>query len=104
MLKIDPGSTESAALAQQFKAAPFGPYSADLQKMLQLLRWGFARGRTIIVCTVPYKEWRLGRMGPVRGMKVEVDESLAFNDYGQAVWACFRARFQEVTGQPCPVQ
>ncbi|WP_374305772.1 hypothetical protein [Ferrovibrio sp.] len=104
MLKIDPGSAASAALASQFKAAPFGPYSADLQKMLQLLRWGYARGRTIIVCTEPYKEWRLGRMGPKRGMKVELDPSAVFTDYSAAVWACFRARFQEVTGQPCPIQ
>lgn len=104
MLKIDPSSAASAELARQFKAAPFGPYSADLQKMLQLLRWGHARGRTIIVCTEPYKEWHLGRMGPVRGMKVEIDPAQKFTDYGAAVWACFKARFQEVTGQSCPVQ
>jgi hypothetical protein len=104
MIKIDPGSAECAALANEFKAAPFGPYSADLQKMLQLLRWGYARGRTIIVCTEPYREWRLGRMGPKRGMKVETDDQAVFTEYGAAVWACFRARFQEVTGHPCPVQ
>lgn len=104
MLKIDPASAHSADLAAQFKAAPFGPYSADLQKMLQLLRWGFARGRTIIVCTQPYKEWRLGRMGPQRGMKVEIDGAETFSDYGAAAWACFRARWQEVVGQPCPVK
>ncbi|WP_374653223.1 hypothetical protein [Dongia sp.] len=104
MIKIDPSSAASTALASQFKAAPFGPHSADLQKMLQLLRWGHARGRTIIVCTEPYREWRLGRMGSKRGMKVETDDSMVFTDYAAAVWACFRARFQEVTGQPCPIQ
>ncbi len=103
MLKIDPASAESATLAHQFKAAPFGPYSADLQKMLQLLRWGFVRGRTIIVCTVPHKEWHLGRMGIMRGMKVEIDTSQTFTNYSSAVWSCFRARFEEVTGKPCPV-
>ena len=44
-----------------------------------------------------------GCMGPVRGMKVEVDDSQVFTDYGAAVWACFRARWQEVTGKACPV-
>ena len=104
MLKIDPSSTEAMSLARQFKSAPFGPYSADLQKMLHLLRWGFVRGRSIIICTVPYREWRLGRMGAKRGMNVETDDSQIFSDYSLAVWACFRARFQEVTGKPCPVE
>jgi hypothetical protein len=103
MIKIDAEGPRGAALAGEFKAAPFGPHSADLQKTLQLLRWGHARGRTIIVCTKPYAEWRLGRMGPRRGMKVEVNDALVFTDYGAAVWACFRARWQEVTGKPCPV-
>lgn len=103
MITIDAEGPRGIALASEFKAAPFGPYSADLQKTLQLLRWGFARGRTIIVCTKPYAEWRLGRMGPVRGMKVEIEDSQVFTDYGAAVWACFRARWQEVTGKPCPV-
>lgn len=104
MIKIDPASAQSAELASQFKAAPFGPYSADLQKLLQLLRWGFVRGRTIIICTVPYREWRLGRMGPQRGLKVEIDDKAVFTDYGDAVWACFQARWQEVVGHACPVQ
>jgi hypothetical protein len=104
MIKIDSDNPQCVALAAQFRAAPFGPYSADLQKMLQLLRWGFARGRTIIVCTKPYKEWRLGRMGPQRGMKVEISDTDIFTDYGSAVWACFRARWREVVGKPCPVE
>jgi hypothetical protein len=103
MIKIDAEGPRGAALAGEFKAAPFGPYSADLQKVLQLLRWGHARGRTIIVCTKPYAEWRLGRMGPRRGMKVAVDDSQVFTEYGAAVWACFRARWQEVTGKACPI-
>ena len=103
MIKIDSGSAESAALALQFKTAPFGPYSADLQKLLQVLRWGFVRGRTVIVCTKPYAEWRLGRMGPQRGMPMAISETDVFSTYGAAVWACFRARWREVLGKPCPV-
>ncbi|MBL8709494.1 MAG: hypothetical protein JNL25_09890 [Rhodospirillaceae bacterium] len=103
MIKIDAEGAQGAALAREFKAAPFGPYSADLQKLLQLLRWGHVRGRTVIVCTKPYVEWRLGRMGPKRGMPVEVSESEIFLDFGEANWACFRARWQEVTDKPCPV-
>jgi hypothetical protein len=104
MIRIDPASETSRALAAEFKRAPNGPHGADLQKLLQLLRWGYARGRTVIVCTQPYTEWRLGCMAPARGLPVEVSEDQAFSSHDDAVWACFRARWQEVFGQPCPVE
>ncbi len=100
MLAID---DTSADLAREFKASPFGPYSADLQKLLLLLRWGFPRGRKIIVCTIPHREWRLGEMGPKRGTPMRLDEGPAFSRYADAVWACFRARWREIAGRDCPI-
>lgn len=104
MIRIDPASEKSRTLAAEYKRAPLGPHSADLQKLLQLLRWGYARGRTVIICTRPYAEWRLGRMAPARGQPMEVSDDQVFTSYGDAQWACFRARWQEVVGQPCPVE
>ena len=37
--------------------------------LADLMRWGFARGRTVILCTVPHKEWRLAKFGPRRGTR-----------------------------------
>jgi len=101
MLSIDPSRVD---LCQEFKRQPFGRHSADLHKLLDLMRWGFARGRTIILCTVPHKEWRLAKFAPRRGMPMEIDQSRAFSSYGDANWACFRARWKEVTGRDCPVE
>lgn len=99
MYRIDPSRSD---LAREFKAAPFGPHSPELQKVVQIMRWGSSRGKTIIVCTKHHREWKLGRMGDTRGQAV-IELGNPFASYAAASWACFRARWQEVTGQACPV-
>lgn len=100
MFKID---RSRADLAAAYKENPLNPYpSAELQKVLQRLRWGNVRNRAIIVCTVPEKEWRLGHLGQRRGTPVTMEDT-AFHRYEDALWACFRARWHEVSGEECPV-
>jgi hypothetical protein len=53
---------------------------------------------------VPYKEWRLARFGPRRGMPMQIDQGRVFSSYQDANWACFRARWKEMTGRECPVE
>lgn len=101
MLSIDPSRTD---LCEEYKRQPFGKHSADLHRLLDLMRWGFARGRTVILCTVPHQEWRLAKFGPRRGTPMEVDRSRAFHRKEDATWACFRARWKEMTGGDCPVE
>ena len=69
----------------------------------QAVRWGFARGRTVILCTVPHKEWRLAKFGARRGTPMQI-ENRPFTAYKEVVWACFRARWKEMTGRDCPVE
>jgi hypothetical protein len=35
---------------------------------------------------------------------MQIDQSHAFGSYHDAVWACFRARWKEMTGGECPVE
>jgi hypothetical protein len=100
MYRIDP---TRADLAREYQAHPQGPHSAELQKVVLILRWGGVRGKTVIICTRPDREWRLGRLGPRRGTPMQ-EFGPAFTSYGAASWACFRARWQEATGTPCPVE
>src|SRR5262245_26827204 len=100
MLSIDPSRTD---LCEEFKRQPFGRHSADLHKLLDLMRWGFARGRTVILCTVPHKEWRLAKFGPRRAMPMELDQRRAFSSYGAANWPCLPARWKDRTDRECPV-
>jgi hypothetical protein len=100
MYRIDPARAD---LAREYKEHPTGPHSAELQKVLMILRWGSVRGKTVIVCTEPDRAWRLGRLGPKRGTAMQ-EYGPTYKTYGEASWACFRARWLETTGQDCPVQ
>lgn len=100
MLSIDQSRTD---LCEEFKRQPHGRHSADLHRLLDLMRWGYSRGKTIVLCTVPHREWCLGKLGPRRGSKVQIDQSRIFRSHDEAIWACFRARWKEMTGRDCPV-
>ena len=43
MYKIDPGRTD---LAEEFRRNPFGPHSAELQKVLNVMRWEPSKAST----------------------------------------------------------
>ena len=46
----------------------------------------------------------VAKFGPRRGTPMQIDQSRAFTSYHDAVWACFRARWKEMTGRDCPVE
>jgi hypothetical protein len=100
MYRIDPTRTE---LAREFKERPMGAHSAELEKVLLIMRWGSVRGKSLIMCTKPDREWRLVKMGPRRGTPM-TEYGPTYTRFADAVWACFRARWLEVTGKECPVQ
>jgi hypothetical protein len=100
MYRIDPARKD---LAREYKEKPLGPHSAELQKVIMLLRWGGVRDKTVILCTKPDREWRLAKLGPRRGTAMQ-EFGPTYGTYGEASWACFRARWREITGQDCPVE
>ena len=100
MYRIDPARAD---LAREYKARPYGPHSAELQKVLLILRWGSVRGKTVILASRSERAWRLGKMGPKRGTPMQ-EVGPAYMTAAEASWACFRARWQETTGQECPVE
>ena len=100
MYRIDPARAD---LAREFKERPLGAHSAELEKVLLLLRWGSVRGKSLIICTKPDREWRLGKMGPRRGTPM-TEYGPTYARFADAVWACFRARWKETTGHECPVE
>ena len=99
MYRIDPARAD---LAREYKARPNGPHSPELQKVLLILRWGGVRGKTVILANQKENQWRLGKLGPKRGAPMQ-EIGPTFSSHAEASWACFRARWQEITGHPCPV-
>jgi len=100
MYRIDPARAD---LAREYKERPLGAHSAELEKVLLILRWGGVRGKSVIICTKPEREWRLGKLGPRRGTPM-TEYGPTYKTQAEASWACFRARWKEVTGHECPVE
>ncbi|NNL85412.1 MAG: hypothetical protein HKP27_07150 [Myxococcales bacterium] len=95
MKDIDPTRLD---LAREFRDAPLGPHSAELQKLLSVMRWHPLKGKPILVCTQSGREWRLGRNPGKRGEPVAF-EGEPFDDMGTTLWALFRARWEASTGR-----
>ncbi len=95
MKTIDPDRTD---LAREFREAPMGPHSAELQQLLSVMRWQPLKGKPIVVCTEPNREWRLGRNPGRRGEAIAF-EGDPFDNMGDALWALFRARWEAATGR-----
>jgi hypothetical protein len=100
MYRIDPARAD---LAREYKARPGGPHSAELQKLLLILRWGGVRGKSVILASKSERHYRLGKFGPKRGTPMQ-EYGPTYKTPQEASWACFRARWLEITGQECPVE
>lgn len=101
MYHIDPSRTD---LADEFRRNPFGPHSAELQKVLQILRWGPTAGKEILVCTVPYREWVIALIPERRGDKVTLEDEHPFHSVAEGLFAVFARRWQRHTGSALPLE
>ena len=95
MYRIDPERTD---LAEEFRRNPFGPHSAELQKVLNVMRWEPIEGKYVLVNTVPHKEWCLAQLPGKRGVPVTLHEDVVFTDLGEAEWYIFKLRWKKRTG------
>jgi N,N-dimethylformamidase len=95
MHKVDPTRLD---LALEFKANPLGPHSADLQKLLKLLRWEPIEDRLFVVQPEHDGPWFLARSTGPKGRPVEIFRGRAYGDATAAYWAVFRKRWEKHTG------
>ncbi len=96
MHKIDASRLD---LARQFRDQPFGPHSAELQKVLKILRWDPIDDRIIAVQPERGARWQLARSTGRKGSPIEIFEGPGFATPAEAQWAIFRARWERHTGQ-----
>ena len=82
-----------------FRQNPMGPHSPNLQRVLNTLRGGPLRGKYVLVCTRPHREWVLARHPGARGEPIELLPVHTFTSKEEAEWAVFRLRWREHTGE-----
>ncbi len=97
--EIDPARVD---LAREFRAAPKGPHSDELQRVLHRMRWSAPGGRYVLVTLEPGRRWMLARVPAVRGRPIETFPNQVFTDPAQAEWHVFRLRWRELTGHDLP--
>jgi len=95
--RIDP--VRDLPLAQEFRDNPIGHHSANLQRVLNVLRGGPLTGKYVLVCMKPHKEWQLATLSGKRGKPVVLVPDALFTDLRQAEWEVFRRRWAAHTGE-----
>jgi len=100
MHRIDPARLD---LAREFKAAPLGPHSADLQRLLKIMRWDPLHARVAAVQPERDGPWYLARLSGPKGHPIELFRQRPYATLADAYWGVFRRRWQDHTGQPLAV-
>jgi len=96
MHRIDPTRLD---LAREFKAAPLGPHSPDLQKLLKIMRWDPVDGRVVAVQPDRHGPWYLARLSGPKGHSIELYRQRPYATLLEAYWGLFRRRWEDHTGQ-----
>ncbi len=80
----------------EHKRDPLGDHSDALKRVLNYLRRGSALTPHVIVCTKPFREWRLARMSGERGKPPAFINELKYKSEAKAMHALFLKRVEEV--------
>jgi hypothetical protein len=98
MYEIDPRRLD---LAREFRAAPFGEHSPELQALLTFMRSRENCGDFLLVCTRPHAEWMLAVKQP-EGAPPRLLEEERFASPEDAERRVFAIRWERLTGSPLP--
>lgn len=90
-------------LAIEYRENPRGPYSLELQRILDRMRLTPMDGRFALIVLEPFKSWGLARLSGVRGVPPTPIEGVIYDSMAEAEWDIFKRRWEELTGVPVTV-
>lgn len=97
MTQIDPARRD---LVAEFLDNPGGPYSLELQRLVNKLRFDpTMKDKYAVVCTKPYEEWTLAQLPGKRGEPVRLHPDQVFTSVADAERAIFKLRWKAHTGE-----
>ena len=85
-------------VAEEFMANPIGHHSPELQRVLMVFRGEPLRGKYVLVCTHPFKEWQLATLTGKRDKPIKLVKGKVFNSIEDAEREVFRLRWKKHTG------
>ena len=86
-------------LAEEFRRDPFGRHSAELQRILHVMRGPKMNGGYVLLCTKPHREWTLGRLTGSPEEPVELVRERVFTSLADAERHVFELRWRALTGR-----
>ena len=90
-------------LAEEFRDNLRGPYSAELQKILDRMRTMPLRGRYAVIVEQPYRLWSLARLSGERGVPPMAVPGVRYTSLAEAEWDIFKRRWRDLSGVPVTV-
>ena len=99
MYKIDP---EAIHLAEEYRANPRGLHSAELQRVLNVMRGAPLAGKHILIFDKERKGYVLAQLTGERGKPVVRNDDMLFATAAEAEWAVFKLRWKQHTGRDLP--
>lgn len=90
-------------LAAEYRRSPRGPFSLELQRILDRMRMTPMKGRYALVILEPFRRWGLVRLAGERGVAPSPVEGVEFASMAEAEWDIFKRRWKELTGVPVSV-
>ncbi len=90
-------------LALEYRDNPRGPYSAELQRVLDRMRSTPMKGRLALSVIEPFSKFALVCLTGERGVAPIVVEGVSYASIPEAEWDIFKRRWQELTGMPVTV-
>ena len=91
-------------LALEYRDNLRGPYSMELQRVLDKMRTTPMRGRFALLVVEPFKTFALARLSGERGVPPAPVEGVTYASIAQAEWDIFKRRWQELTGLPVTIE
>jgi hypothetical protein len=110
MLAIDPSAARYPIdparldLVEEFRRAPKGAHSDELQKVLHRMRWAGEARRYCALVVEPGRKWMLGRLPATRGQPIERFTEMTFGSLADIEWEVFCRRWEAITGQALPTR
>ena len=108
MLEIDPAAAQYPIdpdrldIVEEFRLAPRGPHSDELQKVLHRMRWRGEVRRYCALVVEPGRRWALGRLPDKRGQPVERLGDRTYTSLADIEWEVFCRRWEAITGRVPP--
>jgi branched-chain amino acid transport system permease protein len=90
---------DDLVFAEEFRRQPIGHHSPGLQRILSLFRGAPLRGKHVILCTKPHRQWILGELAGSQGLAIRLHKDKVFRSLAEAEWDVFKLRWKRHTGK-----